>query len=126
MSNQMCDQIESVELTDRSLRGIAGNAFNGSKTLKRVKITFPELGVNLGYQPISAFLPEMGYTVGVMDIPGLGTRIEELPVICVGSKAFYGCENLEVCDFGDDSVMVYDKPGIKLPNRYYIGDSAFD
>ncbi len=125
MANQWGDQIESVELTDRSLRGIAGNAFNGSKTLKRVKITFPEWGGNFGYQPISAFLPEMGYTVGVMDIPGLGTRIEELPVICVGSKAFYGCENLEVCDFGDDSVMVYDKTGIKLPNSFYFGDSAF-
>ena len=120
MANQWGDQIESVELTDRSLRGIAGNAFNGSKTLKRV-----EWGGNFGYQPISAFLPEMGYTVGVMDIPGLGTRIEALPVICVGSKAFYGCENLEVCDFGDDSVMVYDKTGIKLPNSFYFGDSAF-
>ena len=125
VANQWGDQIESVELTDKSLRGIAGNAFNGSKTLKRVKITFPEWGGNFGYQPISAFLPEMGYTVGVMDIPGLGTRIEELPVICVGSKAFYGCENLEVCDFGDDSVMVYDKTGIKLPNSFYFGDSAF-
>ena len=125
MTNQWGDKIESVELTDKSLRGIASNVFNGSKTLKRVKITFPEWGGNFGYQPISAFLPEMGYTVGVMDIPGLGTRIEELPVICVGSKAFYGCENLEVCDFGDDSVMVYDKTGIKLPNSFYFGDSAF-
>ena len=34
----------SVELTDRTLRGIASNAFNGCKMLKRVKITFPEWG----------------------------------------------------------------------------------
>ena len=121
MANQWGDQIESVELTDRSLRGIASNAFSGSKTLKRVKITFPEWSGEFEYEPIGTFLPGIGFE----DIPGLGTRIDEFPVIRIGSKAFYGCENLEVCDFGDDSVTVYDKTGIKLPNSFYFGDSAF-
>ena len=121
MTNQWGDKIESVELTDKSLRGIASNVFNGSKTLKRVKITFPEWSGEFEYEPIGTFLPGIGFE----DIPGLGTRIDEFPVIRIGSKAFYGCENLEVCDFGDDSVTVYDKTGIKLPNSFYFGDSAF-
>ena len=57
MANQWGDQIESVELTDRSLRGIASNAFSGSKTLKRVKITFPEWSGEFEYEPIGTFLP---------------------------------------------------------------------
>ena len=40
MASQWGDQLESVELTDGSLCGIAGNAFNGCKTLKRFKINY--------------------------------------------------------------------------------------
>lgn len=40
MASQWGDQLESVELTDGSLCGIAGNAFNGCKTLKNFKINF--------------------------------------------------------------------------------------
>ncbi len=104
MANQWGDQIESVELTDKSLRGIASNAFNGCKTLKRVKITFPEWG---------GYFAEMG------------SGRSRIPHILIGSKAFYGCENLEVCDLGDDSITVYDKTGLDEPNRFYFGDSVF-
>ena len=124
MANQWGDQIESVELDRQKPARHSGQRLSTAvKRLKRVKITFPEWG---GEFRISAYrcVPPW-YMVLVMDIPGLGTRIEELPVIRVGSKAFYGCENLEVCDFGDDSVTVYDKTGIKLPNSFYFGDSAF-
>lgn len=108
VANQWGDQIESVELTDMSLRGIAGNAFNGNKSLKRVKITFPEWG---GYFPKGEILTSNGY--------------REYPFIQIGSKAFYGCENLEVCDLGDDSITVYDKTGLDEPNRFHFGDSLF-
>ena len=108
MANQWGGQIESVELTDMSLRGIAGNAFNGNKSLKRVKITFPEWG---GYFPKGEILTSNGY--------------REYPFIQIGSKAFYGCENLEVCDLGDDSITVYDKTGLDESNRFHFGDSLF-
>ncbi len=40
MANQWGDRLENVELTDWNIRGIAGNAFNGCKTLKHFKINF--------------------------------------------------------------------------------------
>ena len=110
VANQWGDQIESVELTDRTLRGIASNVFNGSKTLKRVKITFPEWG---GYFDKYERWVDPSY------------RNRKYPLICIGSKAFYGCENLEVCDLGDDSITVYDKTGLEEPNILSFGDSVF-
>ena len=110
MTNQWGDKIESVELTDKSLRGIASNVFNGSKTLKRVKITFPEWG---GYFDKYERWVDPSYLN------------RKYPLICIGSKAFYGCENLEVCDLGDDSITVYDKTGLEEPNILSFGDSAF-
>ena len=108
MANQWGDQIESVELTDRTLRGIASNAFNGCKMLKRVKITFPEWG---GY--FDEYERWVGYSR------------RTYPLVCIGAKAFYGCENLEVCDLGDDSITVYDKTGLDEPNILSFGDSLF-
>ncbi len=110
VANQWGDQIESVELTDKSLRGIASNVFNGSKTLKRVKITFPEWG---GYFDKYERWVDPSYLN------------RKYPLICIGSKAFYGCENLEVCDLGDDSITVYDKTGLEEPNILSFGDSVF-
>ena len=110
MTNQWGDKIESVELTDKSLRGIASNVFNGSKTLKRVKITFPEWG---GYFDKYERWVDPSYLN------------RKYPLICIGSKAFYGCENLEVCDLGDDSITVYDKTGLEEPNILSFGDSVF-
>ena len=108
VANQWGDQIESVELTDRSLRGIASNAFNGCKTLKRVKITFPEWGGYFDYETRWGAPSYIKY-----------------PLIFIGPKAFYGCENLEVCDLGDDSITVYDKTGLDEPNILSFGDSLF-
>ena len=108
VANQWGDQIESVELTDRTLRGIASNAFNGCKMLKRVKITFPEWG---GY--FDEYERWVGYSR------------RTYPLVCIGAKAFYGCENLEVCDLGDDSITVYDKTGLDEPNILSFGDSLF-
>ena len=110
MTNQWGDKIESAELTDKSLRGIASNVFNGSKTLKRVKITFPEWG---GYFDKYERWVDPSYLN------------RKYPLICIGSKAFYGCENLEVCDLGDDSITVYDKTGLEEPNILSFGDSVF-
>ena len=110
MTNQWGDKIESVELTDKSLRGIASNVFNGSKTLKRVKITFPEWG---GYFDKYERWVDPSYLN------------RKYPLICIGSKAFYGCENLEVCDLGDDSITIYDKTGLEEPNILSFGDSVF-
>ena len=55
----------------------------------------------------------------------MGSGRSRIPHILIGSKAFYGCENLEVCDLGDDSITVYDKTGLDEPNRFYFGDSVF-
>lgn len=109
MANQWGDRLESVELTDKSLRGVASNAFNGCKSLTRVKMTFPEWGGD--FETVEKWVDGKGYI--------------NVPVIRIGSKSFYGCDNLEVCDLGDDSITVYEKAGKGEPNRFVFGDSVF-
>ena len=88
VANQWGDQIESVELTDGSLLGIAGNAFKENKTLQRVNFNS-----NAGN-------------------------------IRIGTKAFYGCENLKTCDIGCGST-VSDDTESGNSHKYIFGDSAF-
>ena len=88
VANQWGDQIESVELTDGSLLGIAGNAFKENKTLQRVNFNS-----NAGN-------------------------------IMIGTKAFYGCENLKTCDIGCGST-VSDDTESGNSHKYIFGDSAF-
>ena len=88
VANQWGDQIESVELTDGSLLGIAGNAFKENKTLQRVNFNS-----NAGN-------------------------------IMIGTKAFYGCENLKTCDIGCGST-VSDDTESGNSHKYIFGGSAF-